>query len=72
MAELSRDRVIEALKGIRGPDLEGNIVDLGMVSDVFISDAKVYFSINVPAERAQELEPLRQAEGLLGWGIVLH
>ncbi|MFN6940873.1 MAG: iron-sulfur cluster assembly protein, partial [Parvibaculum sp.] len=55
------DRVIEALKGIRGPDLEGNIVDLGMVSDVFISDAKVYFSINVPAERAQELEPLRQA-----------
>jgi ATP-binding protein involved in chromosome partitioning len=61
MTELSRDRVIEALKGIRGPDLEGNIVELGMVSDVFISDAKVYFSINVPAERAQELEPLRQA-----------
>ncbi|MFN4206391.1 MAG: iron-sulfur cluster carrier protein ApbC [Agrobacterium albertimagni] len=61
MAELSRDRVIEALKGIRGPDLDGNIVDLGMVSDVFISDGKVYFSINVPAERAQELEPLRQA-----------
>ncbi len=61
MAELSRDLVIEAMKGIRGPDLESNIVDLGMVSDVFISDAKVYFSINVPAERAQELEPLRQA-----------
>lgn len=61
MAELSRDVVIEAMKGIRGPDLESNIVDLGMVSDVFISDAKVYFSINVPAERAQELEPLRQA-----------
>ncbi len=32
-----------------------------MVSDVFISDGKVYFSINVPAERAQELEPMRQA-----------
>ena len=32
-----------------------------MVSDVFISDAKVYFSITVPAERAQELEPLRAA-----------
>lgn len=61
MAELSRDLVIEAMKGIRGPDLESNIVDLGMVSEVFISDAKVYFSINVPAERAQELEPLRQA-----------
>ncbi len=61
MTELSRDRVVEALKGIRGPDLDSNIVELGMVSDVFISDGKVYFSINVPAERAQELEPLRQA-----------
>jgi ATP-binding protein involved in chromosome partitioning len=61
MAELSRDLVVEALKGVRGPDLEGNIVELGMVSDVFISDGKVYFSINVPSERAQELEPMRQA-----------
>lgn len=61
MAELSRDLVVEALKGVRGPDLERNIVELGMVSDVFISDGKVYFSINVPAERAQELEPMRQA-----------
>lgn len=61
MTELPRDRVVEALKGIRGPDLDSNIVELGMVSDVFISDGKVYFSINVPAERAQELEPLRQA-----------
>ncbi len=61
MAELSREQVVDALKGVRGPDLDGNIVDLGMLSDVFISDGKVYFSINVPAERAQELEPLRQA-----------
>ncbi|BCH60579.1 iron-sulfur cluster carrier protein [Agrobacterium vitis] len=58
---LDKNTVLEALKTVRGPDLEGNIVDLGMVSDVFISDAKVYLSINVPAERARELEPLRQA-----------
>ena len=32
-----------------------------MISDVFISDGKVYFSITVPAERAKELEPLRLA-----------
>src|SRR4029078_3611112 len=32
-----------------------------MVSQVFISDAKVYISITVPAERAKELEPLRLA-----------
>jgi ATP-binding protein involved in chromosome partitioning len=56
-----KNTVLDALKTVRGPDLEGNIVDLGMVSDVFMSDAKVYFSINVPAERAKELEPLRAA-----------
>ena len=32
-----------------------------MVSDIFIADAKVFFSITVPAARAQELEPLRAA-----------
>ncbi|CZT34364.1 Mrp/NBP35 family ATP-binding protein [Rhizobium sp. 9140] len=60
-AEVSKDRVFEALRAVRGPELEGNIVDLGLVSDVFISDAKVYFSITVPAERARELDPLRAA-----------
>ena len=61
MAEPTKDLIIETLKTIRGPDLEGNIVDLGMVSDIFISDAKVYFSISVPADRADALEPLRAA-----------
>jgi ATP-binding protein involved in chromosome partitioning len=53
--------VIQALAKVRGPDLQGDIVSLGMVSDVFISDGKVYFSITVPADRAKELEPLRVA-----------
>jgi ATP-binding protein involved in chromosome partitioning len=61
MAEITGKEVLERLKTVRGPDMEGNIVDLGMVSDVFISDGKAYFSITVPAERAKELEPLRQA-----------
>ncbi|MFP3542631.1 iron-sulfur cluster carrier protein ApbC [Rhizobium sp. SIMBA_035] len=61
MTEVTKEQVLETLKTVRGPDLEHNIVELGMVSDVFISDAKVYFSITVPAERARELEPLRQA-----------
>ncbi|WP_425602909.1 iron-sulfur cluster carrier protein ApbC [Hoeflea algicola] len=46
---------------VKGPDLEGNIVDLGLVSDIFIADGKAYFSLTVPAARAQELEPLREA-----------
>jgi len=61
MAELTSKDVLDKLRTIRGPDMEGNIVDMGLVSDVFISDGKAYFSITVPAERARELEPLRQA-----------
>ena len=61
MADITGKDVLERLRTVRGPDMEGNIVDLGMVSDVFISDGKAYFSITVPAERAKELEPLRQA-----------
>lgn len=61
MSDVTPKQVLEKLKSVRGPDLESNIVDLGMVSDVFISDGKVYFSITVPADRAKELEPLRLA-----------
>ncbi|MCO6177253.1 iron-sulfur cluster carrier protein ApbC [Ciceribacter sp. RN22] len=61
MAEFTREQVLETLKSVRGPGFDRNIVDLGMVSDIFISDGKVYFSITVPADRAQELEPLRVA-----------
>lgn len=61
MAEITGNDVLERLRTIRGPDMEGNIVDMGLVSDVFISDGKAYFSITVPADRAKELEPLRLA-----------
>ena len=61
MADVTKDQVLQALANVRGPDLQGDIVSLGMVSDVFISDGKVYFSVTVPADRAKELEPLRIA-----------
>ncbi len=58
---VTKDIVVEKLKTIKGPDFEGDIVSLGLVSDIFIADGKVFFSITVPAARAQELEPLRAA-----------
>ncbi|OHV58191.1 sodium:proton antiporter [Mesorhizobium sp. LCM 4576] len=58
---VTKESVVERLKTVNGPDFTGNIVDLGMVSEIFIADAKVFFSITVPAARAQELEPLRAA-----------
>ncbi len=53
--------VLERLRRVKGPDLESNIVDLGLVSEILIKDARVYFSITVSPARADELEPLRQA-----------
>ncbi|SHL69532.1 iron-sulfur cluster carrier protein ApbC [Roseibium suaedae] len=61
MSETVKKAVLERLSTIKGPDLEGDIVSLGLISDVFVSDGRVAFSITVPAERARELEPLRQA-----------
>ena len=58
---VTKEDVLAKLRSVKGPDLEGNIVDLGLVSEIFIADAKVYFSLTVPAARAQELEPLREA-----------
>ena len=52
---------MELLRRVKGPDLDGNIVDLGLVSEVMIKEERVYFSITVPTEKAEELEPLRQA-----------
>jgi ATP-binding protein involved in chromosome partitioning len=58
---VTQSQVLEQLKRIKGPDLEGNIVDLGLVSEILLRDDKVYFSITVSPDRAAELEPLRQA-----------
>ncbi len=58
---VSKEQVLEQLRRIEGPDGESNIADLGMVSEIFIADGKVFFSLTVPASRAEELEPLRKA-----------
>ncbi|MCB1515464.1 MAG: P-loop NTPase [Hyphomicrobiaceae bacterium] len=58
---VSKAQVLEALRRVKGPDLQSNIVELGLVSEVLIKDGRVYFSITVPSEKAAELEPLRQA-----------
>src|SRR5690349_669301 len=58
---VSREHILERLHRVKGPDLESNIVDLGLVSEVLVKDGRVSFSITVPAHRAAELEGLRQA-----------
>ncbi len=76
---VSKDLILSELRRVKGPDLESNIVDLGLVSEIMQKDGRVYFSITVPAEKAEELEPLRQAaqkvvadiEGVAGATAVL-
>ena len=58
---LEKVEVLAALRRVKGPDLESNIVDLGLVSEIFIKDDHPYFSITIPANRAEELEQLRLA-----------
>ena len=58
---IEKSEVLTALRRVKGPDLEGNIVDLGLVSEILIKDGRVYFSVTVPASRASDLEDLRRA-----------
>ena len=61
MAEVTQQQVLEALKAVKNPVGDGNIVSGGLVSGVFVANGKVFFSINVSVEKAQELESLRVA-----------
>ena len=55
MAEpLTKERVLEALKRVKGPDLRNDIVSEGLVSEVVINKGKVYFAIQVEPARARE------------------
>ena len=61
---VSKDQIQAALSSVKMPSGNGDIVSNGMVSEPFITQgdagAKVMFSLTVPAELAQELDPLRE------------
>ena len=59
--DLTSEAVLEALRRIHDPHQNDDIVSLGMVSDIFISEGMVYFSIAVDADKAREMEPIRAA-----------
>jgi ATP-binding protein involved in chromosome partitioning len=60
MGDLSQDQVLEKLKRVRGPDLEGDLVSLGLISQIVISGADVMFALTIDPARAEELEPMRK------------
>ena len=60
MSQSLQEQVMHELARIKGPDLESDLVTLGLIENVLVNDGKVIFSIKVPAERAEELEPMRE------------
>jgi ATP-binding protein involved in chromosome partitioning len=57
---VTKDQILAALRGVSSPELPGgDVVSLGLVSDVIVSDGKAILSITVPAEKARAMESLR-------------
>ena len=58
---VTENMILDALRAVRDPDRNGDIVSLGMVSGMVIRDGNVGFAIEVEPERGSRLEPLRKA-----------
>jgi len=76
MSAVSKQQILDALRKVRGPDLDGDLVSLGLVSEVVTAGRDVMFSITVDPKRAAELEPMRVAAeravgGIEGIGKVM-
>ena len=57
---VSKDDVLAALKGLKAHEGEGDIVEAGMVSDIFINGGSVIFSLTVDAREAEAMEAVRE------------
>ena len=60
MVSISKEKILENLTNIKDPELGGDLVSLGMVSDIIIKNGNVGFSIEVDPKRAPSLESLRK------------
>src|SRR5947207_3075156 len=58
---VTENMILDALRAVRDPERDGDIVSLGMVTGVVIRDGNVGFAIEVEPERGARLEPLRKA-----------
>lgn len=69
MSEVSKERVLQALRKVFDPDKERDIVSLGMISGLQVKDGHVAFAIEVEPERGPRLEPLRKAAEKAVWAL---
>jgi ATP-binding protein involved in chromosome partitioning len=61
MSEITKDRVLEALKGVLDPMRRKDVVSLGMVTGLAVKDGNVGFAIEVDPKEGARMEPLRKA-----------
>jgi ATP-binding protein involved in chromosome partitioning len=61
VAEITRERVLDALAGVIDPERGQNVVALDMVSGMVIKGSNVGFALEVEPAEAQAKEPLRLA-----------
>jgi ATP-binding protein involved in chromosome partitioning len=59
MSAALKDQVLALLRQMTPPGADRDVVTGGQVSEVFVSDGRVMFSLTVPADRARALEPFR-------------
>ena len=60
MSAVTARQILDALGHVADPEKGADIVSLGMVSGLVISDGNVAFAIEVESERGPRLEPLRE------------
>lgn len=60
MADDIQSQIQDILRAMEAPDKAGDVVSRGLCSDIFIADGKAFFSLTVPADKAQIFEPFRQ------------
>jgi ATP-binding protein involved in chromosome partitioning len=61
MNDITSEQVLAALRNVRHPQREADVVGLGMISGVVVKSGNVGFAIEVHPAEAQALEPLRKA-----------
>ncbi len=61
MSQITEQQILDALRTVRDPENDKDIVSLNMVSGLVIKDGNVGFAIEVAPERGPKLEPLRKA-----------
>jgi len=59
MFGINQNKILKTLSDIPGPDGSGDVVSLGLLSEILIKDKVVSFAVSVDPKRAAELEPWR-------------